>query len=238
MAEVGGDNCESAWRAAVQYLLQHDREMTNLLVTIDDPTRLNSSWLADYDPRSAIGADDRIKDVVNTVFPFRLAARFGADREGLYSHYLGMNERARHYVRNRGAWGTYFQRLINFDGNSGVNQLERVITKLATWDRRATAALVFHTSAPTLDSPRTRGGPCWQFGELLWHRGDVVDFVVVYRNHDYCNKALGNFVALGQLLNFICSAAGKRPGKLVCHSVHAYFDESEATMNRFARLPI
>ncbi len=49
-----------------------------------------------------------------------------------------------------------------------------------------------------------------------------MDFVVVYRNHDFFNKALGNFIALGQLLKFIADASGKTAGRLICHSVHAY----------------
>lgn len=50
----------------------------------------------------------------------------------------------------------------------------------------------------------------------------MLDLVVVYRNHDFFNKALGNFIALGQLLRFIAVESGKTPGNLICHSVHAY----------------
>jgi hypothetical protein len=44
----------------------------------------------------------------------------------------------------------------------------------------------------------------------------------VYRNHDYFNKALGNFIGLAKLLEFICTEAQQRPGSLVVHSIHGY----------------
>jgi thymidylate synthase len=55
-----------------------------------------------------------------------------------------------------------------------------------------------------------------------------IDMTAVYRNHDYFNKALPNFVGLGRLLDFICSESGRDVGKLVCHSGHAYFSKSRA----------
>jgi len=233
--EIAGDDCLVAWRKAVEYLVAHDHEAFNLLVGVTNPTLLRPSWLTEFDPRSIAANHDCIRDVVNTIFPYRTQTRF-ATRSGFYAHYLEAHDKARHFVRNRGAWGTYFERLIAFGSDPAVNQLELVISKLAGWNRRATAALVLHPSSPTLDSPRTRGGPCWHFGELVWHPGDIIDLVVVYRNHDYFNKTLGNFIALGQLLKFICDAAGKTPGALICHSVHAYFDASRSAMLQLAKL--
>ncbi len=136
-------------------------------------------------------------------------------------------------VRNRSRWGTYFERLIAFDGN--LNQLERAIGKLNTWDRNTTG-LVFHLSSPSIDSPRTRGGPCLHYIELLWKTGDVLDLVAVYRNHDYFSKALGNFLALGQLLFFISTETDKQPGKLICHSVHAYTESSLTRLKLLAQV--
>jgi hypothetical protein len=54
----------------------------------------------------------------------------------------------------------------------------------------------------------------------------VLDLVAVYRNHDFLNKALGNFLGLGRLLNFIALEGGKRPGRVICHSVHAYVERT------------
>jgi hypothetical protein len=72
----------------------------------------------------------------------------------------------------------------------------------------------------------------------LWQPSGRLDLVVVYRNHDYFNKALGNFIALGQLLDFICVESNKEPGQLICHSVHAYFGAPKGKMLQLAKLPV
>lgn len=234
MAELNGDNTLAAWQNVLSFLAANRREAYNLLVTIDDPVTFPDSWLIDFNPRNISTNNDNIRDVVSTVFPYKLAGAH-VTRAELYASYLAAHDRAKHYRRNRGTWGTYFERLIRM-GPSRANQLEVVISKLGTWNVRAKTALVFHPSSPMIDGPRKRGGPCWHYGELIWQKNDVIDFVVVYRNHDYFNKALGNFIALGQLLAFICGEAGKSPGKLICHSVHAFYDVSDDKVRRLARI--
>jgi hypothetical protein len=236
MSEIGGANCLEAWREGVKLLRHHRGEIFNLLLTVDAPTNFDPQWTTEFNPCAVVDGADHIRDVINTIFPMKLASQFPS-REQFYSEYMRRYDRGRRLPRNRSAWGTYFQRMIRF-GESALptNQLERAIDKLATWNHRSTTALVFHPTSPALDAPRTRGGPCWQFGELLWRSGDVIDFVVVYRNHDYFNKALGNLIALGQMLGFICMSAQKTPGRLICHSVHAYHQSSDAQIAQLARL--
>lgn len=170
--------------------------------------------------------------MIDTVFPYKLQARF-SPRKRLFLEYLRRNDRAMKWRRNRGRWGTYFSRLINFSGTR--NQLDITIEKIKKW-KRSTTGLVFHLSAPTLDSPRTRGGPCWQYAEILWKKGDVLDLVVVYRNHDFFNKAFGNFIAQGQLLRFIAAESGKTTGHLICHSVHAYSERPIGLLTKLAKV--
>lgn len=222
---VEGTTALEAWRAGCAMLLTSRGEISNLMTTIAKPCAVDDQWLAQHSPlRFKAGADDA-RDVANTLFPQRTYGR-AASRPELYSRYLKAHDRTRGWQRGRHAWGTYFERLVRFPPG-GVNQLERAIEKLNTWPQRNTTGLVFHLSSPAIDSPRTRGGPCWQFAEILWNADDSLDLVVVYRNHDFFNKVLGNFVGLGRLLHFICSSTNKQAGKLICHSVHAYFDCSQ-----------
>jgi hypothetical protein len=222
---VEGDRALEAWRAGCALLLTSRGDISNLMTTIAHPCLVDNQWLAQHSPvRFKVGADVA-RDVANTLFPQRIFEH-AANRADLYSRYLKAHDRARRWQRGRHAWGTYFERLVRFPPG-GVNQLERAIEKLNTWPQRNTTGLVFHLSSPAVDSPRTRGGPCWQFAEILWNADDSLDLVVVYRNHDFFNKVLGNFIGLGRLLHFICSSTNKQPGKLVCHSVHAYFDCSQ-----------
>lgn len=217
---VAGPNALEGWRAGAARILESGH-VQNLITTIANPCVLEPDWLVDRSPRRIRRKNDDIRDVVDTIFPIDLARRF-ANRRALFESYLVRHDRASRWPRNRGRWGTYFERLIRFPGLRRINQLETAIEKLRSWPVRNTTGIVFHLSSPESDRPRTRGGPCWHFGELLWQPGDVLDLVAIYRNHDFLNKALGNFIALGQLLAFICRESGKEPGRLVCHSVHAF----------------
>jgi len=232
MADVHEPNCLSAWQEGVKLIRANHGELFNLVTTIEDPSAFNQQWLKTYSPSSVVLEADRLSDVVHTVFPMKLRARYVA-RPDFYAEYTRINQRAMKWPRNRTRWGTYFQRLIAYDNRE--NQLETAIQKLKTW-QRYTTALVFHLSCPLVDKPRIMGGPCWHFGEIVWKKGDVLDLVAVYRNHDFFNKAFGNFVALGQLLHFIATEANKTPGKLICHSVHAYTEGSLQTLSKLAQV--
>lgn len=220
-----------AWRSGVTSLLDAGGKLKNLITVIQHPCVIDPSWLIDRSPHRFSAKGDDIRDVANTIFPARLLSR-ASDRPHLYSMYLERHDRARRW-RGRHAWGTYFERLVRFPP-TGVNQLERVIDKLRNWPTRNTTGLVFHLSSPAVDAPRTRGGPCWHYGELLWNADSSIDLVAVYRNHDFYNKVLGNFIGLGRLLGFICENADKNPGKLICHSVHAYHDGSAKVLRAMA----
>ena len=209
------------------------REVFDLFTTIDQPTALDQTWLHAQSPRSRGFVGDDLREVIKTIFPYDLAARYPA-RADLYREYLRRHDRAMKFKRNRGAWGTYFERMVRFPDYPETNQLETAIDKLLTWQKRSISGLVFHLATPGRDTPRTRGGPCWHFGEIVWHEDDRLDLLVVYRNHDFFNKALGNFIGLGQLLGFICNASGKSVGRLLCHSVHAYNGGSVHDMHQLA----
>jgi hypothetical protein len=217
---VSGTTPAEAWRAGVSEVLRLT-EAHNLITTIEQPAAFDPAWLQRYSPRLRGMAGDDVREVVKTIFPYELWQSY-PNRADLYREYLRRHDRAMGWRRNRSAWGTYFERLVRFPDHPETNQLETAIEKLNSWQTRSSTGLVFHLSTPVRDRPRTRGGPCWHFGEIVWHEHGVLDLVVVYRNHDFHNKALGNFIGLGQLLGFICDASGKSVGRLICHSVHAY----------------
>lgn len=229
---VEGGTALDAWKMGVAAVLAAGGHRKNLIVTIQRPCDVDPTWLLARSPHRFAPRGDDIRDVANTIFPEKLALRVDT-RAALYEQYLKRHDRTRRWRRGQHAWGTYFERLIRFPA-SGVNQLDRAIVKLRTWPTRNTTGLVFHLSSPAVDAPRTRGGPCWHYGELLWNADGSLDLVAVYRNHDYFNKVLGNYIGLGRLLRFICEQSGKRPGALVCHSVHAYHEGSQGALRALA----
>lgn len=209
-----------AWRTGVRELVRSHGELFHLITEIINPGALRARGLRIYDGRNVTSGKDSVAGVATTICPYRFY-QTSAGRQDFYDRGCAFLRRLRERRLMSSTWGeTYFERLVAFQGRE--NQLETAIEKMNRWTRSSRTGFVFHLSAPTLDAPRTRGGPCLQFIELLWHTNNAVDLAAVYRNHDFIDKALGNFVGLADLQRFICSETRKQPGKLVCHSMHAY----------------
>jgi thymidylate synthase len=220
---VSGNNIVTAWQAASQVVLDADKHrIRNLVVEVEDSSKFNVDWLRQYDPKS-VGANDRLSVVAKVLFPSS-PQKINETREEYYSRWKAMLSRSRKSRALHSSWGsTYFERLLSLDGSD--NQIERMIHALTTWQRKE-AALVAHLSAPAKDHLKPIGSPCLQFIEILWGANNVIDLTAVYRNHDYLNKALGNFLGLARLLLFIAKESNKKPGRIVCHSVHAYCESA------------
>jgi thymidylate synthase len=217
---VHGVNAAEAWRRGSELVLQTPGHVVrNLITEIDNATLVGADWQSRFDPL-AVGATDRMSVVAKVLFP-NLPRRVGETRLVYYDRCSALLARALRLGRLHSSWGgTYFQRLVSLNGSE--NQIERAIRVLTTWQVRGEAAIVAHTSSPEIDGLRKRGSPCLQYLEILWGRDDTLDLVAIYRNHDFLNKTLGNFVGLGRLLNFIATESAKMPGRIVCHSIRAY----------------
>lgn len=216
-----GHSVVEAWlKASSAVLSSPSNRIRNLIVEILDPIAFDRKWLHRFDPKS-VGAKDRLSAVVKVLFPFR-GKQPNETRDQFYLRWNKALEKNRSKKTLHAAWGTYFGRLTAFQNE---NQLENIVRALAQRKIRPEAALVAHTSSPKLDTIKPIGSPCLQYVEVLWGRDDVIDLVAIYRNHDFLNKALGNYIGLGRLLNFLTGESGKTPGKIVCHSVRAYCDE-------------
>lgn len=229
---INGETALSAWQKGIRLISINNKEVFNLVTTIDDPIYFEADWIKEHDPRSFDNKIPSLSDVITTIFPYKLLNR-GYSRDDLYRRYLVIHDRAR---RRKRRWGTYFERMIRF-GDGNKNQLEEIIQGVNSWSNNYKAALVMHTSSADTDSLRkTIGNPCLQFIEILCPDSDTISLLAVYRNHDFNRKALGNFIALGQLLKFICDETGRNAGTLTCHSAHAYYDISKANIFELAKL--
>lgn len=226
---VKGTTAMEAWeRAATLLLARKGCEATNVLIEIEKPAEWDASWFIRIDPRLIDKCGEDPRNVANTLFPLRTWLGVKS-RPELYARYQKAHKRGR-----KKSWGTYFLRLIDF-GQSHVNQLERAIEVMTTWQNDPGTSIVFHFSSPETDRPRPLGGPCLQLCQLQVHAGQV-DATVVYRNRDYFNKALANFVGIGRLLEFICAETGQQVGKLSCLSGHAYSAAGKRSLDRLLKL--
>ena len=224
----------NAWEQASNYLYLNGAK-NNLLINIETPCDYTDlgNWLIDYNPCDHNG--DNIKNVVNTIFPYKLQSRMG-NRNSFFQKYESIYGRAWSHKR----WGTYFQRLISYGKHfnpSHPNQIERAIVALSRPINQK-SSITFHLTDSSLDAnTRPRGAPCWHFGELICHPDRSVDLLAVYRNHDYFNKAFGNFIGLSKLLKFLCTESGRNPNHLIIHSVHADYGCSKSTFKNILRIP-
>lgn len=227
---IQGNNCLDSWITASQLII-NEGEQTNLIVEIDQPDNLIDldKWLVERNPKRVNIHCDNIRQIINTIFPYNLEKYFPGNRTAFYKKYQEI-----YGASKNKKWGTYFQRLISFGKGfnpAHCNQLENAITALKG-NANQRYYINFHLTAASVESNiRPMGGPCWQFGQLMINSANnTVDFVVMYRNHDFFNKALGNYIGLSKLLQFICRESNRQSGKLIVHSIHAYSAAGEANL--------
>lgn len=221
-----------AWKeAATQLLAQKDREAFNVLVSFPAGAAADESAMESHDPRTFLGSGfDRARDVANTIFPQKTWDNSDS-RPSFYKRYALAHARGK-----KKGWGTYFGRFIAF-GQKNVNQLERVVQALEKWEGVHRAAFFMHSSSAETDGLRTRGGPCLQYVQFCCPNSKQIDLVAVYRNHDYCNKVLGNYFGLSRLLRFVCDETEHEVGTVSCLSVHAYSATSLTNMKKLLGIP-
>lgn len=228
MKIINGITCFDAWKSACDLLLQQGAQ-EHIFIEIQSPCSFNdiSHWLSIRSAHKIVDNGDNIRHVIKTIFPYTLLP-YVSNRGEFYSLYKKIYLRGSNH-----SWGTYFQRLISFDNhfkNNGENQLEDCIRALNSGSPQK-HYIVFHLSARNLESNvRPMGAPCWHFGEVTVNKDDSINLFVVYRAHDYFNKAFGNYIGLSKLLEFICNETGRQPGKLLIHSIYAYNSSSNKNM--------
>mgnify|MGYP003593401678 CR=1 FL=1 len=209
MISVNGNNCLDAWKAGCETLLSNGKDVFNLVTTIQNPAYLHNDWLSIYNPKVINHKSASLSDVINTIFPYRLNNY--TTREELYAYYLSLHRSGKRLgCKKKNLWGTYFERMISF-GSEQINQIEEIIDVITSDSRHLKALNPIHITSCEYDSLRKRlGNPCLQYVQFTFPSKNIIDVSVVYRNHDFLNKALGNFIGLGQLLLFIAKSTDKQ----------------------------
>ncbi len=136
-----------------------------------------------------------------------------------------------------GQWGSYFERLTcPGPGAKMGNPLLHVIECLnQRWGKEAQSIFVFHLSGSFQDKPQPQGNPCLQYIEVL-RDGDKLNLLFAYRAHDIFGRALGNYIGLSRLLEFICYHTGFKVGGLIGIAGRAYLSGSKADCAKLLQL--
>ena len=218
---IQSTNCLTAWRDACQYIIQNG-DGFNLLVQINTPLSFTSAQLAEV-TNSNIITKKALNDVVNTIFPAKLHTRnvtltnlqFYDLHEAIYLRGKTMHS------RNRSMWGNYFLRFTKF-GINKRNQLQPIIDGINNRANDQKACYIMHVSSVDYDNnTRVIGNPCLQYVQFGVYNNSL-NLTAVYRNHDFLTKALGNYIGLSKLLEFVCNKTGSTMGSISCQSIHYY----------------
>jgi thymidylate synthase len=221
---IHSESCLTAWRDACRYIIQNG-DGFNMMVHIESPLTYTYAELTEITNSSILTAS-AISDVANTIFPQKLFNRnANGDNEALYELHERIYMRGRTMHRkNRTRWGNYFLRFTRF-GENRTNQLQAIIDGIRNRANNQAACYMMHVSSVDYDNnTKVIGNPCLQYVQFGVNEGRL-HMTAVYRNHDFLTKALGNYIGLSNLLQYICTRTDSVMGTLSCHSIHYYLGQ-------------
>jgi thymidylate synthase len=227
-----------AWLAAAAAVQDAGGEAHNVVIDIADPlavTGPDEAILTTVDQFLREHHVNTLAGVANTIFPQSLLDRHGADR--LYATYNGVVlPRMKQMTHD---WGRYFERMTAWKKIKGkdviiINPLDDLIqfmrAQIAS-DRTYRNAYEMTIYDPGRDAGKVSNRQCLSFLSFKLTHEKVLLLTVMYRNHAYVARGLGNFLGLGRLQAFVATQSGATLGSLTCISTHAEIDASKKTHN-------
>lgn len=176
-----------------------------------------------------------LSSVANTIFPQALLDRHGP--EAFYGVYRArVLPRMKKMTRD---WGRYFDRLTEWKKVQGskiftINPLHDLVSFLKTQvSSERTYRNVYEMTIfdPTRDAGKVSNRQCLSFLSFKIDHDQRLRLTVMYRNHAYIARGLGNFIGLGRLQSFIADQCGLKVGSLTCISTHAEIDHGRNNRN-------
>lgn len=230
-----------AWLAAASAVQQREGAAHNVVVDIADPLAENGADAAiihEVDRFLRAHYANSLSGVANTIFPQSTLDRHGP--EAFYGVYRDrLLPRIKRITRD---WGRYFDRLtawkkIEGDNIRVINPLDDLVKFMrAQVSSARTYRNVYEMTVfdPTRDAGKVANRQCLSFLSFKLDNQNRLMLTVMYRNHAYIARALGNFIGLGRLQRFVASQSGAQMGSLTCISTHAEIEHGR--QNRDGRL--
>ena len=219
------------WLAAAIAVQEHGGEAHNVIIDIADPlseTRADTAIVREVDGFLRDHHHYALNTVANTIFPKSLYGRHGPD--AFYDVYRDrVLPRVKRMTRD---WGRYFERLTMWKKVEGtqvkiINPLDELVHFMQTqMQSNRTYRNVYEMTVydPTRDARKVSNRQCLSFLSFKLTNEKQLNLTVMYRNHAYISRGLGNFIGLGQLLAFVADQSGASLGSLTCISTHAEID--------------
>jgi len=225
-APIDSTGPSAAWIEVIGHLIPlPDRTAYSLVVRMKNPLRRNPSIERIYENILRKYGLPSIEGIASTIFP-RSFYRFNCkgDPRRLYKEFPDYHKRISRFFHKKPAF-SYFQRLIAWQPEGmaePVNQLEAFIARMREHKTRREAWYFYPTIDPTRDLGKIFSGPCLTAVDLKYEtKHNILNLIAFYRDHEFAGKALGNYVGLAHLLEFLCEETETKPGAIVCVSLRA-----------------
>lgn len=225
---------QNAWRDVCIRLKENKWELWDIIVEIENPLLINQEY---HECVTEFAKEHNLvkpRDVAYTIFPYGIY-ELSRDSEKLYKDYWRFFK----YTRNRehSGWGTYFERMIRYTGGkSEVDQLGSIIRAINNRSRNSKAAYTIIIPKPGSENTKPLGSPCLNYlairSEYSGSRR-IINLLAVYRNHDFLERAYGNYLGLCKLLEYIVNETGSSIGKVTCVSSHAFVENNKTDLKNF-----
>lgn len=232
---VNTENFQEAWAKVVLELKNNHWSIWNLVVRIKNPVDIDEDKHKIMERfahnKNLIGQNQ----VAYTIFPYKLYK--GQARVDFYKHYWKYYDAFD--LKSYANWGdTYFARMIRYgDKGNIVDQLGTIIDSINSRAKNYGASYVIVIPYPQKDIKRKMGAPCLNYITVqveLINRKKYINLCAVYRNHDFRERAYGNYYGLGKLMEYITSETHSRMGVLTCISSHAYINTDKGELTEIA----
>jgi hypothetical protein len=223
------DGFQHAWLDAVRLLMNYQWDIRNLIVQIRNPALINQEI---HDRVEEFTHQENLlgpKHVAYTIFPHRFYQKIH-NSQRLFDAYNRPNGLYDRLHRRKAGWGTYFRRMTHYDkAGSIVNQLDNIIGAIQSRQNISRAAYTIVIQNPGGETVKPLGGPCLNYLAVQIEAGNpiLLGLLAVYRNHEFLDRAYGNYWGLCNLLRFLAEEVNATFGPLTCVSSHAYVSQNK-----------
>lgn len=222
------------WLAAASTVQKQGGEAHNVIIDIADPlaeSETDAAIIKEVDRFLREHQCNSLSGVANTIFPQSLLDRHGPD--DFYGVYRDtVLPRMKKITRD---WGRYFERFTSWRKLDGkkveiINPLDDLVQFMRSQvakDRTYRNVYEMTVYDPARDAGKIANRQCLSFLSFkLTHENQLL-LTVMYRNHAYVARGLGNFIGLGRLQAFVAEQTGATLGSLTCISTHAEIDHGK-----------
>lgn len=246
-------SCAQAWITACESIISTHDEGYNVVIDVEDAFNHSDKdneiiSLVDKFLKKHEKANPIIT-VANTIFPQSLLLTHGP--KDFYKFYH--RDLAKYSTTKN--WGRYFERMTQHIDRKGkrINPLQDLIDKMKSNEAKKKCVKAVYEVAidpvdgvsetedslalsedyditiyrPSRDRNRLMGGPCLSYLSFKRHPQRGLLLTVMYRNHYYISRLLGNLIGLGRLQAFVAEQVGVPLGSLTVISTHAELDKGE-----------